>query len=160
MTLRWQGYLAREVRMGDFARMTIVQPESVRFEVLQRAIVRYQTDYKLLIGEIFDHIKLHTLLNQDLNRRSEYLREIISAIEIIASPLSEKGYEPLSCDYVSQPLNALWFFRHSLPRLYQLRILSASSSPSQSLTDRLQIEDELRRLVVQLQSLHLQLSVD
>ena len=106
-TLANQLYIPKNI--DELARIFVVPPAAVRQDQLARTYGKFAATYTRLSQELPDHLALHRSMFTDLEHDREYMRKYDLAIRTLLPEGQAGEYQPIDCDYMAQPLNALWF---------------------------------------------------
>lgn len=71
-----------------------------------------------LIQELPEHLQLHLSMNPE-DSKTDWLTDTNNALRTMLSA-NGMGYDPSICDYVSQPINYLWFGLNTLKRMDEM----------------------------------------
>lgn len=125
--LDYQDYATKEMNGGiNFFLFFNGHPQwnSHKMELMVKVYERYTMDLRKLWDTLFVHIVQHNKEfeeNDVEGRRAQLLHIDVAMIDIIAEDLSKiPMLDAHNCDYIAQPLNALWFLTNGM-RLLDLQ---------------------------------------
>lgn len=121
---RWtrenQRFIARNAL--DFNRIAQLR-DSVSLQQLKQVFQKYGRKSSQLLPQIYVHFAVHREMNVNQPDEEKYVHAFSNALTGIL-PSTDDGdlpvYTQMACDYMSQPINALWYSANAL-RLIDLQ---------------------------------------
>ena len=93
--------------LPDLQRIFVVPPASVREDQLEKTYLQFATTYTRIQSELPEHLALHRSMFTDATHDVEYMRKFDLTVRTLSD--GQGGFQPFDCDYIAQPLNAIWF---------------------------------------------------
>lgn len=108
-TLDNQRYIARN--QNELRRLYVVPPQAVRREVFAASYIKMAARYTGVLRALPEFLALHRSMFTDPEHDRQYMADYQQAFRDLAyDPSRERqAYRPLACDYMAQPVDALWF---------------------------------------------------
>jgi len=104
-TLANQRYIQGHI--DALSRIYVVPPAAVQQDQLAKTFAEFAAKYTELEPQIPEHLALHRSMFTDAAYDVQYMRQFDQTVHELSD--GQGGYHPLDCDYMAQPLDAMWF---------------------------------------------------